>query len=385
MSVKTRLQELNARLAEYLCSRFVGATADETTTALIDKLASIPQYIAKTLDIRPWRMYTTYPAYTAEDGTVTDPSISGTWNEDSVTLTSLVDAHAWPHAECVFNEAVTVGGARLLVDVEHSGEFNLGLHYKGADGIYKTAMLSDMVDLDSVDFPSDRTSVVVNFGKYVIAQGNTNPPVVANKYDLLAVATGTSVNYVHAGETKRFGDNTDATAYLMTDTIDLNVMPYLYYSISQEETSGCTFGLYCSRPWYMFRVGTQTAAPTMDTVSTNYTGSNVFMYGAQTGCIDLREYVEESAWSTFKVHELKLYGAAAGTTNATFNYFFFGSEPTATYSGAWGDPATPEQPLHLNAAVAGTVEISKVNYFVVGEQGDTVTLKQLTFATETQL
>jgi hypothetical protein len=43
MSVKSRLAELNARLAEKLTAKGVEASADETTTALIDKVDSIEQ------------------------------------------------------------------------------------------------------------------------------------------------------------------------------------------------------------------------------------------------------------------------------------------------------------------------------------------------------
>ena len=38
---KTRMLELNAKLAETLTSKGVSATADETTTALVNKVADI--------------------------------------------------------------------------------------------------------------------------------------------------------------------------------------------------------------------------------------------------------------------------------------------------------------------------------------------------------
>lgn len=389
MSVKTRLKTLNERLADELCTRFVSASADETTTALMAKLATAPRFLGKGTDLRPRRMYTTYPAYTAGDGTVTDPGIAGTWNDDeSVTLTSLVDGMAWPNAICSFEStpSVNVGNARLCVDAQHTSEFNMNVRYKSPDGKYHDANLSDMAGIDTTDFARGRTSLIVNFGAYIIEQGHTNPPTVHNKFDLLALATGQSSNYFFDGGQVSFGKNGDSANYLMKGTINLNDTPYLYYSVSQDDTSGCTFGLYCENPWYMFRDGSDNSAPTMNTNADNYTGPQVWMFGKQTGCVDLREYVDSSEWSAFNVRELKFYGydpnESANDTAATFNYLFVGSAPVSDAEGAWGDPATPTHPLLNHSAVGGNVTIQQIHYYVIGAKDEYVKINQATFVTE---
>lgn len=402
-----RIAVLKARLAAYLNGICIEASADETMTSLIDKMKQVSMYLSKSADIMPVKANTTFPAlFDEEHNMFSDRGAIGVWNGDgTVTISSDIPeeehSKAWPHATCAFSHRVKVSGLRLLVDASHNAEFNMGIWYQGDDDATpQIVWLSKVAELATVDFSADRTVRKLNFGAYLTANGHTNPPIVSNKYDLLKVATGLSKNYVYTGsETGQlsFGQNAaDESGQLMQTTIDLNVTPYLYYSISQDAASGCTFALYTNdtvqtvegQPscWYMLRDGSDTTAPSIVKGGDNYQGSSQWVFGQQTGCIDLRQYVSSANLSAFKVNELKLYGYSAGdtagSTVCTFNYLFFGSAPITTVIAGWGQPATPDNPIFQHAAVGGEVTITKVDYYAVGKYGDWTMMKKAAFANE---
>jgi hypothetical protein len=108
------------------------------------------------------------------------------------------------------------------------------------------------------------------------------------------------------------------------------------------------------------------------------------MYGSQTGCINLLEYVPEEKQSNFLITELKLYARSVtdelGPSDVIFNYLFLGSEPNEEITDDWGEPAIPNMPIHYFPAVGGEIIIKAINYYVVGGYEDWVRLNCVNLA-----
>ncbi|MBQ9415043.1 MAG: hypothetical protein IJU16_07955, partial [Clostridia bacterium] len=114
--------------------------------------------------------------------------------------------------------------------------------------------------------------------------------------------------------------------------VDLNETPYLYYSFAQADDSSFTFGLYNDNsgskvPWFIFRDTNADGAGLVKNVANwdAYQNREQYVFGSETGCIDMREYVNDPAWRTWIVNSVTFYNYKQ--KNCTVSYMFFGSEP----------------------------------------------------------
>ena len=200
MSTKNKILKVNEMLTDWLNSHYIYTEENETTFSLIKKLNETTSFMTKTLDIKPWKGYTTFPAYENTLGEViADPGTSAVWNDDgSVTINSLVtlDQQAWPNVSCTFpTKTVQVPGLRWLIDAEHNQEFNATILYHSPNGKYGTVNLTQLIEYKGVDLPKSRTSFHLNLGKWLIENGHVNPPDVKYKNDLLKHITNESYNH----------------------------------------------------------------------------------------------------------------------------------------------------------------------------------------------
>lgn len=417
MSAKSRIIELNSRIKKWLTKRGVDVQDNETTTSLVQRISDTPLTFNH-MSLLPVSSNTVAVDWSGSPGTTL------TFKEDGrVYFKSLVDGY--PHITTTYNTTMQIPYLKLFVDAAYTEKFNMMIHYNGvADGVSRQLRLSDLVRNTSNDFHDEscRATFMADFGSYIVANtDHINPPMVNKKYDILEKATGQNKNFVFIpssadiGGQHSFGSNGASNKYLMgDDVIDLNETPYLYYSIDQAEESGCTFAIYTTdttydgnntmRPendsysaWYMYRDNTYKDGDLFLRGGANYEqkSKNSWMYGSQTGCIDLRKYVSNDKKSKFKITELKLYGYASnsttGKTECTFNYLFIGSKPTNTFvQGQWGEPAyltesssgttNYKNVYHGHAARGGPINLKTIDYYVVGEPNDAVELRAVAIA-----
>ena len=151
--------------------------------------------------------------------------------------------------------------------------------------------------------------------------------------------------------------------------------------------------MYCSGTWFLGLDGgasneiSPDGTPNLNKRTELYSNSNLYgrdkwVEGSMTGCIDMRKYIPESNWSSFRVKGFKFYGYSktdtTSKTECTFNYMFFGSKNNVDIYTNWGDPAYPvhvsEGSYDLNQTyahhnwpgVTGSIMIDSIDYYVVG-------------------
>lgn len=433
MSVKNRILVLNKELQTWLNRRGVEATEEDTTTTLVKKVKNIPLTFNE-MSLMPKKSNTTINNY---DGI---PGVAIQWNDDnSIVYVSQIGGHAWPCITTNYNDTtVQVANLKLFVDAIHSDKFNMMIKWNRRDDKHLQYLrLSELLGFGVEDIAAPRTTKMIDLGSYLVNNCDlTSPPPVEYKYDLLRTITeyavtqgdldeATSKNFTYtpkisdSGGQRTYGTHSnDSSLWLMKESIDLNQTPYLYFSIKQNPISegmsaapASTFAMYCTGAWFLGFDGNVASEYLNDgAINTNkrtelYSDSNSYskakwLRGSMTGCVDMRKYVDPANWSKFNVKGFKFYGYAesdsTSKTECTFNYMFFGSEPTIPIYTNWGDPAYPvalsEGSYDLNQkyahhswpAVTGSITIDSIDYYVIGSTGsaseESVYLKAVSIA-----